>query len=59
MPAQKAGPALQERTVQKKMEKRMLSAPFGEEQVRSLHAGESILLSGTVYTARDAAHKRL
>ena len=59
MPAQKAGPALQERTVQKKMEKRMLNAPFGEEQVRSLHAGESILLSGTVYTARDAAHKRL
>ncbi len=25
----------------------------------SLHAGDSILLSGTVYTARDAAHKRL
>ena len=41
------------------MEKRMLNAPFGEEQVRSLHAGESILLSGTVYTARDAAHKRM
>ena len=25
----------------------------------SLHAGDRVLLSGTVYTARDAAHKRL
>ena len=25
----------------------------------SLHAGDKLLLSGTVYTARDAAHKRL
>ena len=25
----------------------------------SLHVGQSVLLSGTVYTARDAAHKRL
>lgn len=41
------------------MEKKLLSAPFGYEQARSLHAGESILLSGTVYTARDAAHKRM
>ena len=24
-----------------------------------LHAGDRVLLSGTVYTARDAAHKRL
>ncbi len=27
--------------------------------VPTLHAGDKILLSGTVYTARDAAHKRL
>ena len=26
---------------------------------RELHAGDRVLLSGTVYTARDAAHKRL
>lgn len=25
----------------------------------SLHAGDSLLVSGTIYTARDAAHKRL
>ena len=29
------------------------------EAVTDLHAGQRILLSGTVYTARDAAHKRL
>ncbi len=27
--------------------------------IPTLHAGDKILLSGTVYTARDAAHKRL
>ena len=26
---------------------------------RTLHAGDTVLLSGTVYTARDAAHARL
>ncbi len=30
-----------------------------EEAVKTLRAGESILLSGTVYTARDAAHKKI
>lgn len=30
-----------------------------KEQAANLHAGDSILLSGVVYTARDAAHKRI
>ena len=29
------------------------------ERAKELRAGDQILLSGTVYTARDAAHKRL
>ncbi len=29
------------------------------ERCRSLHAGDRIALSGTIYTARDAAHKRI
>lgn len=33
--------------------------PLSEETVLSLHAGDSVLLSGTLYTARDAAHKRM
>ena len=36
-----------------------ITAPLTEEVARSLRAGESVYLSGTVYTARDAAHKRL
>ena len=40
------------------MEKR-ITAPLTPEVSRSLKAGDSVLLSGTVYAARDAAHKRL
>lgn len=36
-----------------------ITAPLDGETARSLRAGDSVLLSGTVYTARDAAHKRL
>lgn len=36
-----------------------LVTPLTRETVRTLHAGESCLISGTIYTARDAAHKRL
>lgn len=36
-----------------------ITAPLSREQARSLRAGDSCLLSGTIYTARDAAHKRL
>lgn len=38
---------------------RYVRAPLTHEVARSLEVGESIYLSGTVYTARDAAHKRL
>lgn len=34
-------------------------APLDEATVTSLRAGERILLTGTIYTARDAAHQRL
>lgn len=40
------------------MEKRIIT-PLTEEKVMGLKAGDSILLSGTIYSARDAAHKRL
>lgn len=36
-----------------------LRVPFSPEEARELRAGESVLLSGVIYTARDAAHKRL
>lgn len=36
-----------------------ITAPMTREQVRTLKAGQSCLISGVIYTARDAAHKRL
>lgn len=36
-----------------------VKVPMSREQARSLKAGDSCLLSGVIYTARDAAHKRL
>lgn len=35
-----------------------ITAPLTKEAAAQLRAGENVLLSGTVYTARDAAHKR-
>ena len=36
-----------------------ISVPMSPETARTLKAGDSVLLSGVIYTARDAAHKRL
>ena len=38
---------------------RKIHTPLTREEARTLRAGESCLLSGVIYTARDAAHKRL
>ena len=36
-----------------------IEAPLSEEVVRSLEAGDYVYITGIIYTARDAAHKRL
>ena len=36
-----------------------ITAPLTREAARQLRAGDSCLITGTIYTARDAAHKRL
>ncbi len=36
-----------------------VKTPLSEDDVRGLKAGDRVLISGPVYTARDAAHKRL
>lgn len=41
-----------------KMEKH-INAPIDEEVVKTLEAGDFVYISGTIYTARDAAHKRM
>ena len=40
------------------MEKRV-ETPFTQAQARQLKAGDTVLLSGVIYTARDAAHGRM
>ncbi len=36
-----------------------ISVPMSPEDVQNLRAGDYVYLSGTLYTARDAAHKRM
>jgi fumarate hydratase subunit beta len=36
-----------------------LTTPLTEKQIAALHAGDQVLISGTLYVARDAAHKRM
>lgn len=38
---------------------RKITAPIDKETAKSLHAGDYVKITGTIYTARDAAHKRL
>ena len=38
---------------------RRIHLPLTRELSRTLHAGDQVLLSGTIYTSRDAGHKRM
>ena len=40
-------------------QKRIIQVPLKEEDIQSLHSGDYVYLTGTIYTARDAAHKRI
>jgi fumarate hydratase subunit beta len=38
---------------------RYIQVPISKEDAKSLRAGDYVYLTGTIYTARDAAHKRM
>lgn len=38
---------------------RFIQTPLTEDVIRELKAGDYVYLTGTIYTARDAAHKRM
>ena len=38
---------------------RKITLPLTEELARTLHAGDEVLVSGVIYTSRDAGHKRM
>ena len=37
----------------------ILTEPFTKDKVKEYRAGDRVLITGTIYTARDAAHKRI
>ena len=39
--------------------KKIIQVPLTKEETEQLKAGDYVYLSGTIYTARDAAHKRM
>ncbi len=36
-----------------------ITTPLTKEKIKTLRAGDSVLISGVIYTARDAAHERM
>ena len=36
-----------------------ITLPLTEELAKTLKAGDEVLLTGTIYTSRDAGHKRM
>ena len=41
------------------MAAKKITLPLTEELAKTLHAGDSVLVTGTIYTSRDAGHKRM
>ena len=39
--------------------KKIITPPFSDDVIKGLKAGDMVYISGVVYTARDAAHKRM
>lgn len=51
--------AAREREILKIKNAKKLSLPLDEAHIKDLHKDDVVLISGTVYTARDQAHKRI
>jgi len=41
------------------MGKKIITTPLTDDIILKLNAGDEVLISGTLYTGRDAAHKRM
>jgi len=50
---------VENKEIRKETVERKISTPLTYEKIKDLKAGDTILLTGTIYSARDAAHKRL
>ena len=38
---------------------RHLQAPISKEELKTLKSGDYVYITGTIYTARNAAHRRM
>ena len=38
---------------------KVIQSPISKEEIKNLKAGDYVYINGTIYTARDAAHKRM
>lgn len=38
---------------------KIIQAPIRKEEIKNLKAGDYVYINGIIYTARDAAHKRM
>lgn len=45
--------------IERQVEPKLINAPLDQKTIDVLHAGDHVLITGTLLTARDAAHKRL
>ena len=41
------------------LENKIIRTPITEEKTKDLKAGDYVYITGTIYVARDAAHKRM
>ena len=41
------------------MDKIRITTPLTEDVIKKLHAGDRVLISGKIFTARDAAHQKM
>lgn len=48
-----------EHSIQRIEMDKKITAPISKEEAKSLRAGDYVYITGTIYTARDAAHKRM
>lgn len=51
--------SLKDHFLQQKINMKKLTYPFSHEAVRELKVGDMVLITGKLYTGRDAVHKRL
>lgn len=50
---------MENKKIKKETVEKKINTPLTYEKIKGLKAGDRILLTGTIYSARDAAHKRL